>query len=68
MPGAYPRTSTLILTHTTLPYIERLCNRGSDALTDDPVFASAINCLGGKIRCRPVAEALDLLDHYQGPD
>ena len=39
MPGAYPRTATLALTHAALPYIVRLATRDSTrfkAIPDSP--------------------------------
>ncbi len=65
MPGAYPRTSTLALTEATFPYLARLAEQGLDALRGDPGFAKAINVYRGHITCRPVAEALGMLENYQ---
>ena len=58
MPGAYPRTSTIALTTATLPYAERLAERGLEAVRDDPGFASGVNVHQGAITCRAVADAL----------
>ncbi len=66
MPGAYPRTSTLALTAATLPYVCRLADRGMEAVSGDPGFAKAVNTCNGYLTCKPVAEALDLLDRYRG--
>jgi alanine dehydrogenase len=63
MPGAYPRTSTLALTAATLPYVCRLADRGLEAVMRDSGFARAVN---GYLTCKPVAEALGLLDRYRG--
>lgn len=65
MPGAYPKTSTLALTHATLPYIRKLADKGLGALLDDPGFAKAVNTYNGFITCRPVAEILNLMKHYR---
>ncbi|MGB5678030.1 MAG: alanine dehydrogenase, partial [Gammaproteobacteria bacterium] len=43
MPGAYPRLSTLALTHATLPYALKLANSGLDALRADQAFARGVN-------------------------
>lgn len=68
MPGAYPRTSTLSLTATTLPYIERIANGGAAAVLDDPLFAKGVNTCSGAVTYRPVAEALDLMEHFRELD
>jgi alanine dehydrogenase len=60
MPGAVPRTSTEALTAATLPYVLRLADRGLDALREDPVLAAGASTLGGRLVCRPVAEAQGL--------
>jgi alanine dehydrogenase len=60
MPGAYPRTATLALTHETLPYVTRLANEGMSALKKDPAFARGVNTYNGFITYKPVAEALRL--------
>lgn len=67
MPGAYPRTSTFALTAATLPYAKRLAEGGAEAALADALFAHGVNTYGGKITCRPVAEALDKLDRYVSP-
>jgi len=68
MPGAYPRTSTFALTAATLPYAKRLADGGVEAALADTAFAQGINTHGGKITCRPVAEALGKLDRYVSLD
>jgi alanine dehydrogenase len=65
MPGAYPRTSTLALTRSTLPYIERIAADGLAAVTDDAGFAKGVNTFKGFVVYRPVAEALDLVSRYR---
>ncbi len=65
MPGAYPRTSTLSLTATTLPYIERLADGGAAAVLDDPLFAKGVNTCSGAVTYRPVAEALGLMERFR---
>lgn len=65
MPGAYPRLATLALTQATLPYVLKLANAGLAALRMDPGFAMGVNTYGGNLTCRPVAEALGLLNRYR---
>ncbi len=50
MPGAYPRTSTLALTNSTLPYIKRLADAGTGkAIREDGPLRSAVNTHAGSI-------------------
>ena len=65
MPGAYPRTSTMVLTSATLPYIQRLCEDGVEALRQDSSFAKGVNTYQGWITCEPVAESLGLGERYK---
>jgi len=65
MPGAYPRTSTIALTTATLPYAMRLADQGLAALQNNARFSKAVNTCQGYVTCRPVAEALDLMDRYR---
>ena len=65
MPGAYPRTSTLALTHATLPYVHRLAADGIAALRSDTAFAKGLNTHAGYVTCEAVAEALDLKSRYR---
>jgi len=58
MPGAVPRTSTLALTHATLPYVLDLANKGwIQAVKEDPALAKGVNVVLGKITNPGVAEA-----------
>lgn len=66
MPGAFPRTSTFALTAATLPYALRIADGGLAAVLDDAGFAKGINVRGGRITCKPVAEALGLEHLYGG--
>lgn len=73
MPGAVARTSTLALTNATLPYIQRLANKGvRSALEDDNGFLQGLSVTKGYLCNQQVAisqnieaitlrEALDLL-------
>jgi alanine dehydrogenase len=59
MPGAVPRTSTLALTHATLPCVLRLADCGSsEACRQDPGLAAGVNVQAGRVLHRAVAEAL----------
>lgn len=68
MPGAFPRTATLALTDTVLPYARKLADQGLDALRQDPGFAKGLNTYRGQLTLQAAAEALDLLDRYQPVD
>ena len=57
MPGAYPRLSTMALTRATLPYVQKLADRGLAALEDDSGFAKGLNTHEGKITCEAVSQA-----------
>jgi len=57
MPGAVPRTSTLAMTNSTLPYVLKLAAKGCKlALADDPVLARGLNIYEGEVVSKPVAE------------
>ena len=60
IPGAVPRTSTIALSNATLPYIERLANKGLDALREDEGFMKGLNTYQGQVTFKGVADALDL--------
>ena len=60
MPGAVPRTSTEALTAATLSYVLRLAAGGLAGLRDDAALAAGASTIGGKLVCRPVAEAQGL--------
>jgi alanine dehydrogenase len=58
MPGAVPHTSTLALTNSTFPYLQRLANLGPrEALRQDPGLAEGLNTWLGKLTHRGVAES-----------
>jgi alanine dehydrogenase len=65
MPGAVPRTATISLTNTILPYVLTLASEGvKESLVSNPNFLNGLNIHAGKI-CEPaVAEAhnLDYMD------
>jgi len=58
MPAAVPRTSTFALTNTTLPFVERIAERGIEAaLREEPALALGLNVWRGHVVCEGVAEA-----------
>jgi alanine dehydrogenase len=58
MPGAVPRTSTLALTNSTLPYALRIADKGFvDAVRADEGLWNGVNVHAGHITCAPVAES-----------
>jgi alanine dehydrogenase len=61
LPGAVPVSSTLAVTHATLPYVFALADRGwRDALSGDPSLAGGLNVCAGRVTHPAVAAALDL--------
>ncbi|GAF64325.1 alanine dehydrogenase [Bacillus sp. TS-2] len=58
MPGAVPRTSTIGLTNSTLPYVLQLANKGyKKACLENPALLKGINTLSGSVTYKAVAEA-----------
>ena len=64
MPGAYPRTSTIALTNSTLSYISQLANGGIRMVGKDRGFSKAVNTFNGYVTYRPVAEALGFENRF----
>jgi alanine dehydrogenase len=61
MPGAVPRTATLALTNTTVPYVERIAAQGIEAaVRADHSLAHGANVWRGEVVHRGVAESLGL--------
>lgn len=60
MPGAVPRTSTIALTNVTLPFVQRLANRGLEAIAEDSMLSSGVNLFEGNVTNPQVAHALSL--------
>lgn len=61
MPGAVPRTSTLALTNSTLPYAIELANKGwKQACIDNVPLRKGLNVVDGKVVYEGVAEAFNL--------
>ena len=64
MPGAVPRTSTLALTNTTFPFVEKMAELGvEEAIRSDPALARGVNVWRGEVTCDGVADALELPLH-----
>jgi alanine dehydrogenase len=68
MPGAFPRTSTLALTDSTWPYIEKLVAGGVDCLRVDALFKTALNTFKGYVCNAAVADSLDLKARFRSLD
>ncbi len=67
MPGAVPRTSTLALTGSTLPYALKIANLGAEAACKaDPALSKGLNTYNGHLTFQAVAEAQGLL--YTDPE
>jgi alanine dehydrogenase len=64
MPGAYPRTATLVLTAATLPYIDKIASGGIAAVAADAGFAKGVNIFKGRIAHEGIAKALGLAERY----
>ena len=61
MPGACARTSTLALTHATMPYVMALANRGyQQALLDDAGFMAGLSVHQGQLTCADVAQSMNM--------
>ena len=61
MPGAVPYTSTLALTNSTFPYIQKIAALGlAEALSDDTALQKGMNMYRGHVTHRAVADAFDL--------
>lgn len=60
MPGAVPRTSTIGLTNTTVPYALQIANKGyKKAALENEALAKGFNLLDGKVTNQGVASSLD---------
>jgi alanine dehydrogenase len=67
MPGVVPKTSTLALNNTTLPFVVALADLGlKDALAQDPHLANGLNIHAGKVTHPAVAR--DLGYDYTSPE
>jgi len=59
MPGAVPRSSTMALTGSTLPYIQKLARGWRSALAQDVALLGGLNVYDGHVTHPAVAGALD---------
>lgn len=58
MPGAYSRTATQALNNVTQPWITLIAEKGlAGACSVRKELLGGINVMGGKLTCRPVADA-----------
>ena len=58
MPGAVPRTSTFALTNATLPYVQKIADKGLlGAIQDDAALQRGVNAFKGFLTNREVAQA-----------
>lgn len=58
MPGAYARTATQALSNSTQRWTTMIADNGvKEACKIRPELLGGINCMGGKLTCRPVGEA-----------
>lgn len=61
IPGAVPRTSTLALTHVTVPYAVQIANKGVErAVEENRSLALGVNVIKGHVTHQAVAESLVL--------
>jgi alanine dehydrogenase len=66
MPGAYARTSTIALTNATFRYVELLAKYGlKGACERNSSIIGGINTHYGKITCKEVAEAHQMMGEWQ---
>ncbi|MGM0603062.1 MAG: alanine dehydrogenase [Bacillota bacterium] len=61
MPGAVARTSTYALTNATLPYAQKIADKGyKKALKDDSTLARGLNTYQGELTYKAVADAFNM--------
>jgi alanine dehydrogenase len=66
MPGQAPVQASEALTHATFPHLLKMANLGVlPYLRKNPYFSRGVNVYHGKIVYRAVAEALDLMQHFE---
>ena len=64
MPGGVPRTSTLALTNSTLPYALALAEKGwEQACLLDSALKAGVNIVHGQVTCQGVADAFGMECH-----
>ncbi|MGB3493719.1 MAG: alanine dehydrogenase [Elainellaceae cyanobacterium] len=57
MPGATPWTATQALNNATLPYVQKLANKGIDALMTDSALSQGLNVSNGELVHPAIREA-----------
>lgn len=55
MPGAVAHTSTYALTNATLPYVQKLADRGLNALNTDAALRKGLNVAAGDVTLEAIA-------------
>lgn len=61
MPGAVPRTSTIALTNSTLPFAIQIADKGwKQACKDSVPLRKGLNVVDGKVVCKGVSDAFGL--------
>ncbi len=65
MPGAYPKTSTIALTNTTIEYIQDIAENSLDTFMSDKGKIKAVNVYKGNIVSKAVAQDLGLLELFK---
>lgn len=59
MPGAVAHTSTYALTNATLPYVQKLADRGLNALNMDAALRKGLNVANGEVTLEAIAQQYD---------
>jgi alanine dehydrogenase len=61
IPAAVPKTSTIALTHATLPYALQMANKGwKRAMRENSEIKPGANVVNGNVTCKPVADVFGL--------
>jgi alanine dehydrogenase len=61
MPGALPRTSTLALNNSTLPFAAEIADKGwKQAMQENPAIRAGANVVEGNVTYKGVADAFDI--------
>ncbi len=61
IPGAVPRTATVSLTDSTIPYAVKIANLGvKEAVKRDSALALGVNLINGELTYKTIADDLDL--------
>lgn len=67
MPGATPWTATQALNNATLPYVQKLANKGIDALMTDPALSQGLNVSNGELVHPAIRDAFPDLAQRSDP-